>query len=366
MLTIGVDATPMLGRRTGIGSYVEHLLAALSRRGDVTVHATAFTARGGSALQSALPAGVQAHTRSAPARALRAIWGRAEVPPVSWFVGRTEVFHGTNFVLPPTWHAAGVLTIHDLAYLIHPEWVDATSRGLIDLVPRGIRRAGAVCTPTNAVAEQVREAYGPSIPELVVTPLGVDPRWLDATVPDAKERSRLCLPADYFLFVGTREPRKDLTTLAAAYADYRATAGSEAIDLLLVGPPGWGPDHPPQPGVTIRGYLPAIDMPSVVAGARALVMPSRYEGFGLPALEALGCGTAVIVTDIPALQEVTGGHAAVFPPGDVAALTTRLAAQPLASAQDRRLRRDYARQWTWAACAEATMLAYRAALEDST
>ncbi len=363
MITVGVDATPLLGRRTGIGRYTEHLIGALGRRDDVTVRATAFTARGWRELAAAVPQGVNARCLPVPARALRAVWTRAEFPTVGLFCGRTEVFHGTNFVLPPTGRAGGVMTIHDLAYLTNPDTVDATSRALVDLVPRGLRRAAAVCTPSAAIGEQVREAYGPALPELVVTPLGVQERWFDTAGPDVAERERLDLPDDYFVFVGTREPRKDLACLTAAYSRLRRDAAGRRIpELVLVGPDGWGPGQPPLAGVSIHGYQSQDDLPTVVAGARALVMPSRDEGFGLPALEALACGTPVIVSAVPAVLEVTGGHAAVFPIGDDQALSSLLAAAAQADpGHDRDARRAYARRWTWSACAAATMTAYQIA-----
>jgi len=365
---VALDGTPLLGRRTGIGRYTEHLLAALAGRGDLTVSATAFTTRGAGALPAAVPPGVAARSLPVPARLLRAVWSHLEVPPVGLFSGRTDVFHATNFVLPPTGRAGGVVTIHDLAYLTMPDAVDATSRALRELVPRSLSRAAAVCTPSQAIADQLRDAYGPRVSEVVVTPLGVDPGWLDAEPPGPDLRARLDLPADYFLFVGTREPRKDLATLLAAYARLRAERpGAELPALLLVGPEGWGPGQQPAPGVQVRGYLPTEDLRAVVAGARALVMPSRDEGFGLPALEGLAAGVAVIVSNVPALVEVTAGHAPVFPIGDAAALAGLLADaadlpldQPR-EAQARRDRRAHASGWTWERCAEGTVSAYRLA-----
>jgi len=292
MISALLDGTPLLGRRTGIGRYTQNLLGALTERDDVAVSATAFTARGWRTVRTSVPAGVRTRAVPVPARALRALWTRFEFPSVGLLGGRSDVFHGTNFILPPTGRAGGVLTIHDLAYLSNSDTVDTTSRSLLDLVPRGLRRAAAVCTPTRSVAEQIVEAYGPAVPDVVVTPLGVDEHWFSADPSIADHPS---IPADYFLFVGTREPRKDLATLLTAYALFRHDWGSTGArdveggppSLLLVGPSGWGADQEPAAGVAIRDFSPTSELRSIVAGARALVMPSRDEGFGLPALEGL-------------------------------------------------------------------------------
>ncbi len=359
MIDALLDGTPLLGRRTGIGRYTENLLTALVARPDVAPRVTAFTARGWRSLPSAVPPGVRTRAVPVPARVLRLVWSHAEFPPVGLFGGRADVFHGTNFILPPTGRAGGVMTIHDLAYLANPDTVDRTSRALVDLVPRGLRRAAAVCTPTRVVAEQVRDAYGPSVPEVIVTPLGVDEHWF---TPDPAATGRVPLPDDYFLFVGTREPRKDLATLLAAYRLLRADLGDGAPALLLVGPAGWGPQEAPERGVVMMDYLSQPDLRWVTAGARTLVMPSRDEGFGLPALEALACGTPVIVSDVPALLEVTGGMAEVFPIGDAAALAGLLSAAAGSDpGEGSAARTAYARAWTWDACAAATVRAYQLA-----
>ena len=375
MLRVALDGTPLLGRRTGIGRYTENLLQALSSRSDVAVSATAFTVRGAGSLAAAVPASVATRSLPVPARLLRSLWSSVEFPSVGLLAGRSDVFHATNFVLPPTGRAGGVVTIHDLAFLTMPDTVDAVSRQLVDLVPRSLSRAAAVCTPSAAVAGQIREAYGPACPEIIVTPLGVDPQWLVAAAPSGAERKRLGLPGEYFLFVGTREPRKDLATLLAAYRVFRSqwrSADREPPSLLLVGPAGWGAAEQPDAGVTIRDYAPTEELQTIVAGALALVMPSRDEGFGLPALEGLAAGVPVIVSDVPALVEVTGGQAAVFPIGDAEALAAELLAVAVGGPgpgpgicpgldQAGLKRRAYAAGWTWDRCAEATMAAYRIA-----
>jgi glycosyltransferase involved in cell wall biosynthesis len=368
---IGLDATPLLGRRTGIGRYVQELAAALPAlgHGDEVV-ATAFTLRGAGDLTGAVPAGVSVRARPAPARLLRATWQRTEQPPVELLTGPLDVFHGTNFVQPPARSAAGVVTVHDLAYLIHPDTVSADSARLRDLVPRGLRRAGVVCVPSEAVAAEIREAYDLSPERVQVTPLGVDPAWATAPPLPEDRRRALGLHRPYLLFVGTLEPRKNLGVLLEAFAAVCA-ADPEAPLLALAGPAGWGaevPLPPPAAGRVVRlGYLEEPELRSLVAGARALVFPSRYEGFGLPPLEAFASGVPVIASDIPTTRETVGaepGLARLVPLDDLDGLAQALA-QDWADAAEpdrRRRRRALAARYTWTATAELTRQAYERAL----
>ena len=350
-MRLGLDATPLLGARTGIGRYTQQLLEALAAGPDELV-ATAFTLRGRGGL--AVPPGVSVRSKPFPARGLQEAWARAELPPVEWLTGRLDVFHATNFVLPPLRRARGVVTVHDLAYLRMTETVSAASARYRTLVPRSIRRAAVVLTPSEAVAEQVREAYAPAIPVLAI-PHGVSPQWADAHPPDDALRARLGLPREYVLFVGTLEPRKDVRTLLAAHRLL-----PDAPPLVLVGPPGWGTQIDASGAVT-PGYLDEADLRPVVAGASALVLPSRDEGFGLPVLEALAAGTPVVASDLPVLREVGGEHATYAPVGDAEAFAAALR-QVLDAPGEGAPRRAHAARFTWAASAERHRRAYTLAL----
>jgi glycosyltransferase involved in cell wall biosynthesis len=319
-----------------------------------------------------------------PARLLRAAWARLPFPPVEWLAGPVDVFHATNFAAPPARRAAVVVTVHDLTYLRFPEMVTAASARYRELVPRALGRGATVCTPTAAVADEVADAYRLPRERLVVTPLGVGPAFRAAAPPDPAWLAARGLPERYLLFVGNREPRKNLPTLLAAYRQLlpgrvpdggrgpgaAAAGAAEGVPpLVLVGPPGWGEalDLAGLPAEAVRtpGYLPEDDLARVVAGAAALAYPSWYEGFGLPALEALACGTPVVAADLPALREVLGGHAELVPPGDAAALADALAKvlDDPGGEPARAARRAHAAAFTWTACAEATLSAYRLALE---
>lgn len=360
---IGIDATPLLGPRTGVGVYVEHLLAGLAgARPDVV--ATAFTLRGASALRAAVAEvapTARVRVRPAPARVLRTAWLRTDHPTVGLLTGAVDLFHGTNFVLPPTGRARGVVTVHDLSYVLHPDTVTRDSLEYQQLVPRGLRRAAAICTPSEAVAAEVVAQYDIDPARVFATPLGVDASW--STIPAGRPEGVPDRP--YLLAVGTLEPRKNLPLLVAAHGELWRSG--VRVPLLLTGSPGWGPalavDAAPEGSVRLLGYRPRAELQQLVAGAAALAFPSRYEGFGLPPLEALAAGTPVVASDLPVLREVLGGHARFVAAGDAAAWTEALRAVLVdpPSAGARATGRDHAAGFTWARTVERTLAAYAAA-----
>ncbi len=352
-MRIGLDATPLLGNRTGVGRYTLSLLKALTAYDDELV-ATAFTFRGRGALDAAVPPGVRVASRPAPARALQELWARSEWPPVELLSGSLDVFHATNFVLPPLRRARGVVTVHDLSYLRHPDTVSAASARYRTLVPRSLRRASVVVTPSAATAALLQAEYDVRCP-VVITPLGVDPHWAGAQPLDDKTRARLGLPSSYLLFVGTLEPRKDLPTLLAAHRLL-----PDAPPLVLVGAPGWGARLDVS-GCITPGYVGEDLLPGVVAGAAALVLPSLDEGFGLPVAEALAAGTPVVASDLAVLREVGGTVTTYAEAGNPAAFAAALQAV-LDDPGDATPRRERGATFTWARCAEATRAAYSLAL----
>jgi len=399
-MKVALDATPLLGPRTGVGRYVAGLagaLAGLAGPEPESVALIPFSWRGTGDLAAAAPSGprVRIGHRRAPARLLQAAWGRLPLPPVEWLSGPVDVFHGTNFVTPPTRRAATVVTVHDLSYLRFPEMVTDASARYRQLVPLALRRGAVVCTPTAAVAAEVADEYGLAPDRLVVTPLGVDATWRQAVPPDPAWLASHGLPDRYLLFVGNREPRKNLGTLLTAYRallrtrPVRSTTRLEVVEagltategagtttdpgippLVLVGPPGWGEALDtaglPPDAVRTPGYMHEPDLSRVVAAAAALVVPSWYEGFGLPALEALACGTPVVAADVPALREVLGDQAELVPPGDPDALAGALvrALESPGGEDARAARRARAAGFTWENCAQATLSAYRLAMES--
>lgn len=349
-LRVLLDGTPLLGHRTGIGRYTAALVTELAQMSTVDARVIGFTARGWRSLRSVVPDGVRATGLPFPARALRASWLRTPFPPVEMLGVAAHVVHGTNFVLPPLMRARGVVTVHDLAFLQRPDELTGPDRDLPGLVRASTRRADIVCTPTAAVADQVSEQLDVPRSAIEVTPLGVEPEWFEAS-PDPFVRQRHGLPDEYLLFVGADGPRKDLPTLLAAHT-------LDQPPLVIA-----GPGEPNRSKRIVRtGYLTDPDLRAVVAGAHALVLPSVDEGFGLPVLEAFACGVPVVCSDIPALREIAGGHARLFPPGDVDVLRQAIR-DTLNRPVDSGVLRVQASKFSWRACAEATLTAYRRARE---
>jgi glycosyltransferase involved in cell wall biosynthesis len=325
----------------------------------------AFTWRGHDQLPGHLPPGVRAVGRRAPARLLQAAWGRGDLPTMPMLGVRADVVHGTNFVLPPPGRrAAGIVTIHDLSYLRHPETVSTASARYRELVPRSLRRAALTIADSRVLADEIAAEYGLSADRIRAIPLGVDPAWFE---PPGPLPPHLDLPDRYLLFVGTLEPRKDLATLLKAFRQLRRT-DPDLPALVLAGPAGWGPALDTQglgPGDLRQvGYLDGATLRSVVAHATALCFPSIDEGFGLPPLEALAAGTPVVASDLPVLREVladAGPAVRFFAPRDADALAQAISAA-LAAPCDPAPGVAHARRFTWARTASLTAMAYRDAV----
>jgi len=364
-MRVGIDATPLLGPRTGIGTYTVQVISGMAAAlGPDAVQALTFGMAPADLVRSHLPTGVRAVSRRVPARALHHCWSRWTEPSLEWFTRSVDLFHATNFVAPPTRRAAVVLTIHDLTYLRYPQTVSRASLAYRDLVPATLRRGAVVCTDSRAVADEVIDAYGVSEDRIRVAHLGVDPRWFEQDQADTPPVWPT-LADDYIVAVGTVEPRKNLGVVMAAYRVAEAT-GTPLPTLVIVGAAGWG--TPPDltglpPGrVVVTGHLPDAEVRRIVAGARVLVFPSLYEGFGLPPLEALACGTPVLAADLPVTREVLQDQALFVDAHNAEAVLDGIHRALVAPAGTPTSRAAHAATFSWEACVRHTLAAYRQAV----
>jgi glycosyltransferase involved in cell wall biosynthesis len=329
---VALDATPLLGQPTGVGAFCLGALEALGSRTELDVRAFAVSWRRRAAMEGKLPANITAVRRPMPARPLHAMWSRGAVPPIEWFVGKVDVVHGTNFVVPPAKRAGAVVSVHDLTPLHHPELCNEATLAYPDLIRAALRRGAWVHTDSTFVAGEVIDAFGADPDRVRVVAPGVPA--LGGIEPGAAQS--LVAPflppgtARYVLAVGTAEPRKDLPGLVRAF-DQLADRHPD-LALVLAGPSGWGEaalseaiDRARARARVVRtGWVGPSTLAALLGQASVLAFPSLYEGFGFPPLEAMAAGVPVVATRAGSLPEVLGDGASMVDVGDIDGLVEAL------------------------------------------
>jgi glycosyltransferase involved in cell wall biosynthesis len=367
-MRILIDYRPALRQRTGVGEYMHNLVRAYATRHpsgiDIAVFTSSWTDRPAPGLASEL--GVRVIDRRIPVRLLNYLWHRAEWPPIEALGIRADVVHAAHPLLIPSRHAAQVVTIHDLFFLAEPQATRAeVRRDYPVLAHEHAQRADAIVANSRHTAALVERTFGVPPGRIHVCSPG-PPSW--RTLGRGPH-----LPRDgYILFVGTLEARKNLGALLDAYGRLLSRR-PDAAPLVLAGKAtphaaAWLArlDAPPLAGrVRHLGYV--TDREGLYAGARLLVLPSRDEGFGIPALEAMSAGLPVVASNRGALPEVVGDAGLLVDPEDVdglsAALERMLTDEAFAAAcATRGLAR--AGEFSWDRAAAALHAAYQAAVAN--
>jgi glycosyltransferase involved in cell wall biosynthesis len=371
---IGIDYTAAVTQGAGIGRYVRGLigaLLALDRDHDYRLFA---------ASAAPLPS-IPFPVRRLPFHDiwLMRIWHRARLPlPAELITGRVDLFHSPDFTLPPTLPGVPtVLTVHDLSFVRDPDSADERLRAYLSrVVPRSVRRATHVLADSEATRQDLISLWDTPPEKVTVVYCGVEPSFRPVTNPAelAAARARYNLGAGpYILSVSTIQPRKNYRRLVRAFAPLAAR--HRDLSLVIAGGKGWNYEEilaePERLGLGDRvrfpGFVADSDLPALLSAAELFAYPSLYEGFGIPILEAMACGTPVIASNCSSLPEVTGDAGLQVDPLDVGALTAGM--EQLLT--DHALRTDLIRrgreragQFTWPAAARQLLAVYNHLLES--
>jgi glycosyltransferase involved in cell wall biosynthesis len=381
-LRVALDVSAVPDRPVGAGHYILQLATQLSTRPDIGLVLCSRSTDRDRWAPLVAPEDLRA---SAPApRPLRLIWEQVRLGPLVRSTG-AAVHHGPHYTMPRRSPVPSVVTVHDLSFFDAPEWHERSKVALFTrAIRRAAREAAVVVCPSRITAEGL-DHWCRVEAQVVVAPHGVDATRFRPEEPapgaDAGLLSgidaRLTSGRPLLVFVGTLEPRKDVPTLVRAFSTV-ADRHPDAL-LVLAGGRGWGAGEVDAAvtgsglgrRVVRTGYIGDAAIPALLRAATAVVYPSLYEGFGLPALEALACGAPLVTTRGTAMEEVAGPSALLVPPGDTGALAEVLdevlggRGDDRAASERRSLGFGVAAAHTWEASAERHVGAYRAALARS-
>ncbi|AMM21715.1 hypothetical protein AX769_18120 [Frondihabitans sp. PAMC 28766] len=375
--TVLVDATSIPANAGGVGRYLLNLIPALDRRDDVRLivatqprDAEMWASRAPKATIEAVPGWAS----SVPGRLA---WEQLALPRLAKRT-RADVILSPHYTMPVAARVPVVVTLHDATFFSHPHLHSRLKRLFFRSWTRfSVRRAAVCVTPSKATLDEVRRATHRRLDNAVVAYHGIDTTRFRPVGTATVERATKTFHGSgpYVAFVGTIEPRKNVVPLVDAFLaaiDDERLAGWR---LLLAGGAGWDAEavellssQRHSPAVQWTGFVDDADLPGLLSGSDLVAYPSDGEGFGLPVLEAMACGTAVLTTDRLALPEVGGDVAYYAEPdrGSLEEAIRRILLEPRGRAERAEAGPKRAAEFTWAASAEAHAHAFHAAAASRT
>ena len=371
-LRIGFDATAAVSQGGGIGRYTRELLRALALADSENTYQLFYASRTRPHPLPPLPP--RFHVTRLPFHDiwLARLWQRARAPlPADWITGPIDLFHSPDFTLPPVGRGTRtLLTVHDLSFVRDPASAAPGLRGYLDVVvPRSVARADHILADSAATRADLVELYRTPPDKISVLYCGIHESFqpvTEAAALDGVRRKYGLGAGPFILAVSTIQPRKNYVRLIQAFSRLKL----RDVRLVIAGGKGWLFEEifaeverlGLQERVAFPGFVADEDLPALYSAASVLAYPSLYEGFGLPMLEAMACGTPVVASTAACLPEVAGDAAWLVPPTEVEALAAALEeALTDEAARADMIRRGRARaaQFNWASSAQQLLELYR-------
>jgi glycosyltransferase involved in cell wall biosynthesis len=359
-MRVGFDVTSLAMSRTGVGTYTSNLLTALQQQDRFTIVPISHVPLNGSGRK--------------PAN--RTWWMQTRLPRQLRKMD-IDLCHFTNNVAPVRPSVPTIITLHDMTLWLYPAY--HTFRGLLaarPIIPWAVRRANAIITVSESARTDIVRILGVPAEKIHVIYEAPAPEFRTLPAEESKEQLHAVyrLPERFILHVGTIEPRKNLTRLLHAFARLRAKHVIDH-DLVVVGEAGWKNSDVYRTVsslglkqmVHFLGYLPLEHLVRVYNLAQAVAFPSLYEGFGLPAIEAMACGTPVVTSGRGSLREVAEDAAEFVDPSDVNSIAQglqRVLTMPSYHAELSARGLAQAARFSWETAAEQTLGVYHSVLEQ--
>jgi glycosyltransferase involved in cell wall biosynthesis len=373
MTHIGLNAHLLSGkasyRSAGIHGYIYHTLMNLPAAAPENWRFTAMV--GASNRLNLNDLDVRRSTWDTDSPLRRILWEQTVQP---FQLNDFELYHGMAFVSPVLLTKPSLITVYDLSFLHYPQVLSASRRLYLRMFTAlSCRRAHRVIAISQSTASDLHESLDIPLEKIDVAPPGYDSAIYKPLPAEniSAFRTRHNLPERFWLSLGTLEPRKNLPMLLRAYAGLPAT---ERLPLILAGGKGWDYEaiyqtidrYDLKNWVQLPGYLPVEELPLWYNSAEVFLYPSVFEGFGIPVLEAMACGTPVIISDASSLPEVAGGAGLTLPPQAVDQWTQALSRASGDAAWRKQATEQglaEAKRYSWQLTAAQTIKSYQKALQ---
>ncbi len=377
-MKIGIDISQIVYQGTGVASYTSSLVEAFSKVGTNNRYVLFGSSLRNKQFLTDFSHKFDKQTFKSkfsffPPKFLEFLWNGIHIVPIETFTGRLDVFHSSDWLEPPTSKAKRITTVHDFIVYKYPQAF--TPRGGHDIVKNQKRKLFFVKQYSDliiAVSQTTKQDAINilKIPEEKIKVIyeAADPIYFPREKEEIKKiKEKFGIESDYFLCVGTREPRKNLNRVIMAFA--QAEKDFPNMSLVIVGKYGWGEDNfsrllgdkqtKLKERIKILGYVEKLDLAKLYAGARAFVYPSLYEGFGLPILEAMASGCPVITSNIGSMKEITGSAAILCDPESIESISQSLIKVLKEDEKDLRMKSlQKAGEYSWDKTALQTLEAY--------